>query len=194
MNISWNARVRAEPSTKFTLTIPSLSSLRQQNQQQEEEKSPAGPAIVPDPDVVEDIQPIETETTEVAQSATTPRINDKAETRRINALKTDVRIDTFDAHRVLCKMCGCWVKLHNVRTHDLWNWQRHAEKCELKPGRMKPEFLQARAAANTVTVNHDYSLRLRPVEDPTPAPVEQSVSARRKVRRNRHSAEMEGTD
>ena len=100
----------------------------------------------------------------------------------MNALKDDVRIDKFDAHRVLCKMCGAWVKLHNVRTYDLWNWHRHAEKCELRPGHMDLEILQARAAARQpVASNHDYSLRQRPAEAPIQSPVEPTVSPRRKV-------------
>ena len=154
----------------------------------------ASPSVPPSASVMEEARvvtpsaPPTTTFTEALVQPTivqVPRNIGKVETRRINALKEDTRIETFDAHRVLCKMCGSWVRLHNVRTHDLWNWQRHAEKCELRPGHMDPHILQARAeaaaAATSASINHDYSLRQRPADTPVQSPVEQTASARRKV-------------
>lgn len=193
--------MREEPSAKFTLTIPSLSSLRQQQQQKNPQpqdvnivtgpslEAPSSAVIVTEDEMVvtPSAPPTTTESEVSTQTigAPPPRISGKAETRRISALKADTRIDSFDAHKVLCNMCGSWVRLHNVRTYDLWNWQRHAEKCELRPGHMDPELLQERAAAaaaaTSASINHDYSLRQRPPETPIQSPIEQTVSTRRKV-------------
>lgn len=33
---------------------------------------------------------------------------------------------------MLCGSCETWVKLHNTREYDLWNWNRHIERCRIK--------------------------------------------------------------
>lgn len=49
-------------------------------------------------------------------------------------LEADKRIAIHLAHRVLCGACNRWVKLHNTREYEIWNWNRHIEKCGIGTG------------------------------------------------------------
>lgn len=51
-----------------------------------------------------------------------------AERRQI--LVDDPRARFPEPHRVMCAICNVWVRMHNTREYDLYNWMRHAEKCE----------------------------------------------------------------
>ena len=59
-----------------------------------------------------------------------PRRGFTAAERRQKLLDDD-RLTEVQAHQVMCGMCKTWVRLHNIREYDTYNWRRHAERCEV---------------------------------------------------------------
>ncbi|KAL5476734.1 hypothetical protein ACEPAI_2920 [Sanghuangporus weigelae] len=146
----WRARIRADPGVAFTLTIPSVNPDRPLPAP-ESISAPAAPAVsisaTRASDPAEDVQydnddmsdddpnePLEVDAMLLPQKRVTKTTDD-----RRRELENDVRCEDSGPHSVLCKMCGQWVRLHNTREYDLWNWLRHAEKCEVRNGWVKVE-------------------------------------------------------
>ncbi|KAL5498746.1 hypothetical protein ACEPAH_2101 [Sanghuangporus vaninii] len=146
----WRARIRADPGLAFTLTIPSVNPDRPLPAP-ESISAPAAPAVATSAthasDSARDVQhdnddtsdddsnePLEVDAMLLPQK----RVTKTTEDRR-RELENDARCENPGPHSVLCKMCGQWVRLHNTREYDLWNWLRHAEKCEVRNGWVKAE-------------------------------------------------------
>ncbi|KAI5121436.1 hypothetical protein M0805_006197 [Coniferiporia weirii] len=125
LRTGWKARVQKEPGDTFTLTIPG--------------PNPASTSAPPATTFTAEELSRNISTShskELLESGAPPasRRSVKSTADRQRLLDLDVRAKMREPHRVLCALCGIWVKLHNTREYDLWNWQRHAEKCELKFG------------------------------------------------------------
>lgn len=52
-----------------------------------------------------------------------------SEDRRMRMLD-DSRIEELEPHRVLCKLCHGWFKLHKQIEYASFNWEKHIEICE----------------------------------------------------------------
>lgn len=74
------------------------------------------------------------ENAQLASTVNSPTFSIKTLEYRKNVLVTDPRAKAVEPHQVLCAMCDNWVKLHNSREYDAWNWHMHVDKCQLKYG------------------------------------------------------------
>lgn len=52
-----------------------------------------------------------------------------SEERRAKMLE-DRRIEELEPHRVRCKFCQNWFKLHKYFEYASYNWEKHIEICE----------------------------------------------------------------
>ncbi|KIJ41112.1 hypothetical protein M422DRAFT_255961 [Sphaerobolus stellatus SS14] len=60
-------------------------------------------------------------------------VRGRSESERAKFLEKDARIAVAEPRRVLCKMCGLWIKLRNTTTYCSTPWLVHAERCEKRP-------------------------------------------------------------
>ena len=65
-----------------------------------------------------------------SQSLSLRRHGFSAEERKQHLLN-DSRLTEVQPHQVMCGLCKSWVRLHNIREYDTYNWRRHAERCEI---------------------------------------------------------------
>ena len=56
----------------------------------------------------------------------------RTEEERAELLRNDPRATQVEARRVLCGMCGLWIKLRNTTTYCPTPWFVHAERCQLR--------------------------------------------------------------
>ncbi|KAF8512829.1 hypothetical protein JB92DRAFT_2830645 [Gautieria morchelliformis] len=59
------------------------------------------------------------------------RSKHRTEAERAEALRNDPRTSRVEPRRVLCGMCGVWIKLRNNTTYCATPWLVHAQKCRL---------------------------------------------------------------
>lgn len=197
MILRWKARLRADPGTALSLTIPSVNPSHELPAP-ESISAPPAPATIasssttpkPETDSARDDdddmsdddpnEPLEVDAMLLPQKRTT-RTNED----RRRELESDKRCENPGPHSVFCKMCGQWVRLHNTREYDLWNWLRHAEKCEVRNGwvRMESNGVQVTNVASKTTGDTASPVAESPRSDKLESPSDPSRQGTRELRR-----------
>lgn len=159
---SWSRRIKNEPQALFAL--PNVTSQAVSSPPASENASSSPPA---------DNTP-ETQETTVEPSISAPAVLD-AEVTEIDAPAADESVSRrsgkgksleqrkamlhgdpdaaqCEPHRVLCGFCSQWVRLHNTRPYDLYNWTRHVSKCRTK-SKKAPKALGPVTTTTTTTAS-----------------------------------------
>ncbi|TDL24569.1 hypothetical protein BD410DRAFT_94573 [Rickenella mellea] len=152
----WISQVKKEPNDEFELSLPIPEPPHQ---------SPSS-----------EIHPVT-----VKEENPNSRRQMKSLQERRSTLADDKRAAYPEPHRVFCKLCSSWVRLHNTREYDLFNWSRHVEKCELKaPGTKRVRLKKSHKENNqrpSLTLTFRAGRTQNPVQtvdvpsDPIPSPI-----------------------